>query len=96
MKRIASNDGKLIYFFIGAFLILSLVLLTGAGPSQQYGRYQISSWSFSLGEGAGGCGAFIVDTATGTTKSAYTVLYGNPGKPSLLKNDLRKPFVSIQ
>jgi len=96
MKQFSSNSGRGIYFLLGALLMLSLVLLTGAGPAQQYGRYQISAWSFSLGDGSGGCGAFIVDTATGTTKSAYTVLYGNPGRPSLLKNHLRKPFGAIQ
>ena len=83
------------YFLLGVIMALAMILMTGAA-GQQYGRYQVASWATSFGDNSGGCGAFIVDTATGTTKSAYTVIYGNPQAPSVLKNNLRKPFPSIK
>lgn len=48
------------------------------------GRYQISAWA-----DGGGYGAFVVDTATGATKMAYSSNRG-PGGKSV--NNLGKPF----
>lgn len=53
-------------------------------PLSNTGRYQIATW-----EGGGGYGAFVLDTATGTTKVAYSSVKG-PGGQSV--NNLGKSF----
>ncbi len=55
-----------------------------AVPLSNTGRYQIVTW-----DAGGGYGAFVLDTATGTTKVAYSSLKG-PGGKSV--NNLGKPF----
>jgi hypothetical protein len=89
---------------LGGLVVLLACLLMGAvpndgpalsvavqGPSEDRmvplsssGRYQIAAW-----EGGGGYGAFVLDTATGTTKVAYSSTKGPNGKPV---NNLGKPF----
>jgi hypothetical protein len=53
-------------------------------PLSSTGRYQIAAW-----EGGGGYGAFVLDTATGTAKIAYSSVKGPSGKSV---NNLGKPF----
>lgn len=53
-------------------------------PLSSTGRYQIATW-----QGGGGYGAFVLDTATGTTKVAYSSGTGPNGKRV---NNLGKPF----
>lgn len=53
-------------------------------PLASNGRYQIVTW-----QGGGGYGAFVLDTATGTTKVAYSSIKGPNGKSV---NNLGKPF----
>ncbi len=89
---------KLIYFILGLSCGVTLLLLMGTteiGPPH-YGRYQISAWGGQLGADRGGVGVFIVDTATGETKTVYSRLFTGPDKGQILKDDLRKPFYSIK
>jgi hypothetical protein len=80
-------------------VVLGALFLLGAdhGPPgpPQYGRYQISAWSTRLGEHAGGVGVFIVDTATGETKTAYTAIYGQADPITVMVDHLGKPFATI-
>ena len=92
---------KIKYFLLGVVAILGLFLLTGASrdndiPTLGFGRYQISSWGSSLGDKSGAIGVFIVDTVSGETKTVYTRIYGSPGQGTIVKNDLKKPFISIR
>ncbi len=86
------------YFLLGIFVLGGLIFLTGAKQDVplSYGRYQISAWGTPFGNNSGGCGAFVVDTATGETKVVYTVIYGKHEEISTLKNNLKKPFYSIE
>ena len=56
-------------------------------PLSNTGRFQISSW-----ESGGGYGAFVLDTATGVTKIAYSSVKGPGGKTI---NNLGKPFAQM-
>jgi len=91
---------KIKFFLLGVSVALGMLLLIGAtsGPPgpPHYGRYQISAWGTGFGENAGGMGAFVVDTATGETKMAYTALYGRPGQKTVVIDNLHKPFGMIQ
>ena len=78
----------------GIFLLIILGA-TDVGPPN-YGRYQRSAWRSQLGNNAAGVGAFIVDTATGETKTVYSRIYGGPDKGQTVKDDLRKPFYQIK
>ncbi len=54
---------RILFFFLGVFVVFALFLITGASHGPQTGRYQISSWT--RGQFVG---AMIVDTATGRVK----------------------------
>ncbi len=58
------------------------------------GRYQLSSWSNSWRDG-GAYGAFLVDTASGKTKIAYSCLIRKNGKKTVIVDNLGKPFGEI-
>lgn len=91
---------KLIYFILGTLAATVFLLLVGAGEigPPNYGRYQISAWGGSLGSNKGGVGVFIVDSATGETKTVYSRIYGGNSNDSsvVAKDDLSKPFHSIK
>jgi len=95
---------KLRYFICGALTSLGLLLLTGAmndpgAPSSanlSFGRYQLSSWAVSFGDKGGVVGAFVIDTFSGETKTVYSRLYGPIMEGEVVKNDLKKPFASMQ
>lgn len=53
-------------------------------PLSSTGRYQIATWVTG-----GGYGAFVLDTATGTTKVAFSSAKGPTGKSV---DNLGKPF----
>lgn len=53
-------------------------------PLSSTGRYQIATW-----ETGGSYGAFVLDTATGTTKVAFSSVKGPNGKSV---DNLGKPF----
>lgn len=57
-------------------------------PLASAGRYQIATW-----QGGGGYGAFVLDTATGTTKVAYSSGTGPDGKRV---NNLGKSFQQMK
>lgn len=89
---------KVTYFLLGIGGAMVLLLLTGASnspPTLSYGRYQISSWAGKLGENGGGVGAFVVDTATGETKTVYSRVYGEVGESKIERNNLKLPFASM-
>jgi hypothetical protein len=78
-------------------MIGGIMFLMGNKTSNfQYGRYQISSWGTSFGNLSGGCGAFITDTATGETKTAYMYIYGTSEGVSIMKDNLGKTFFEIK
>jgi len=87
------------YFLLGMAVVTGILFLAGADtlapPPPNYGRFQISSWATSFGNNSGGVGAFVVDTITGETKTVYSRIYGAPVEGKLIKNDLKKPFISI-
>lgn len=56
-------------------------------PLSSNGRYQLVSW-----EAGGSYGAFVLDTATGVTKVAYSSGKG-PGGRSI--NNIGKPFAQM-
>jgi hypothetical protein len=88
---------KLKYFLLGIITISAVMFLMGNRSSTpSYGRYQISSWGTAFGDFSGGCGAFIIDTATGETKTAYMYIYGTSDGMSALKNNLGKSFYEIK
>lgn len=80
MQKKSAFD-RIKFFFLGALLVLSLVLLIGAYENS-CGRYQLSAWS----AGGIGFGAFVVDTTTGEAKMVYL----NSGEDK--QNHLGKPF----
>ncbi len=89
---------RLYFLFLGILLTIGFVLLTGGmnnAPPPNYGRYQISAWAGPLGSGGGGVGAFVVDTATGETRTVYSRLYGSPGDGAIIKNNLNKTFSAM-
>ncbi len=89
---------KFKYILMGMGFVIGLLILLGSSSTPHiHGRYQISSWGSRFGENSGGCGAFIVDTMTGETKTAYTLLYGDKNHGEVERvNNLRKPFNSIK
>jgi hypothetical protein len=92
------------YFFLGVGAVLFFLILTGAIDNQGasssttlgFGRYQLSSWATSFGEKGGAVGAFVIDTVSGETRTVYSRTFGPPMDSSVVKNDLKKPFISIQ
>ena len=92
---------RLKFFVLGMVSLFALLLLAGAIPNSStptlnYGRYQISAWGAALGNDSGAMGVFIVDTVSGETKTVYSRTYGGPQKTEVVKNDLKKPFISIR
>jgi len=89
-----------LFFALGAVSLVGVGLLLGAASDYQnqtlnYGRYQISSFATRIGEDSGVVGAFVVDTVSGETRTAYMRTYGSPPGSTASKNDLKKPFNSM-
>ncbi len=96
---------KLKYFLLGLGSALLLLLLTGAmndsgapgSANLNFGRYRLSSWATSFGDKGGAMGAFVIDTVSGETRTVYSRTFGTaPMGGDVIKNDLKKPFPSIQ
>lgn len=90
-----------LFFALGMLSLVVIGLLLGAASDYQnqtlnYGRYQISAFATRLGEESGVVGAFVVDTVSGETRTAYMRTYGDPPHNTASKNDLKKPFNSIE
>ncbi len=76
-------------------------MMLGAASDYQnstlnFGRFQISSFATKLSEDSGVVGAFVVDTVSGETRTAYMRTYGTPPNSTAVKNDLKKSFSAIQ
>lgn len=89
------------FFVLGALSLVVFGLLLGAASDYQnqtlnFGRFQISAFATRLGSDSGVVGAFVVDTVSGETRTAYMRTYGNPPNSTASKNDLKKPFNSIE
>ncbi|MFQ5559320.1 MAG: hypothetical protein ACE5FU_01870 [Nitrospinota bacterium] len=99
MERKIVNE-RVKFFCFGVFVVVGILVLTGARDmaprALNSGRFQISAWAGSFGNNSGGVGVFVVDTISGETKTVYARTYGTPEKGAVLKNDLKKPFVSIK
>lgn len=92
---------KLFFFALGALSLVTITFLLGAASDFQnqtlnYGRYQLSSWGTQIGDDSGAVGAFVMDTVSGETRTAYIRTYGTPPASRVLKNDLKKPFHAIR
>jgi hypothetical protein len=87
---------KLRLLLFGILIIIGVIFLIGSNSAPRYGRYQISAWGTAFGDFSGGCGAFIIDTATGETKTAYMYIYGASDGISILKDNLGKSFYDIK
>ncbi len=88
------------FFFMGVFAALILLLFLGATkapPPPNYGRFQMSSWATPIDDGAL-VGAFVIDTATGETKTVYSRFFKYPkDKESVIfTNNLKKTFSSMK
>lgn len=89
---------KLQYFLLGVGCSAIIAFLTGAtnvNPPPNYGRYQISSWAGQIGSNSGTVGAFVVDTATGETRTVYSRIYGEYGETKVERNNLKTVFTSM-
>ncbi len=97
MKKRRLYTERFKFFLLGVLSIIGICLLMGADyGAPGYGRYQISAWGASFGDFSGGCGAFVVDTVTGETKTVYRFVYGSSDGTSVLKTNLGKPFSAIK
>ncbi len=90
------------YFIFGVLATLFFLVLTGAIDHQgsssanlSFGRYKLSSWATSFGEKGGAVGAFVIDTVSGETRTVYSRTYGPSMESTVIKNDLKKPYSSI-
>ena len=100
---------KIKYFGLGVVATLLILGLIAATPIiieapqdnnstaiLNYGRYQLSAWATTIGDKGGAIGAFVIDTATGETRTVYSRTYGDVLPSKVVKNNLKKPFHSIK
>jgi hypothetical protein len=95
---------RLLYFSLGAVSLAVVSFLMGAATDYQnnnnttlnFGRYAISSWATQIDNKSGVVGAFVLDTVSGETRTVMIRTYGDVPKSEFVKNDLKKPFNSIQ
>ncbi len=92
---------KAMFFSLGAMFLLMVVLIMGAASDHKnstlnFGRYQLSSWATQLNDDSGAIGAFVIDTVSGETRTVYMRTYGKTGESKAVKNNLKKPFISIR
>ena len=92
------NKNRVWYIAVGMVSGMGMLLIMGATvyAPPNYGRYQISAWGSPFVKDTAGVGVFIVDTATGETKTAYSRFYGETDTVHIEKSDLIKPFGIIQ
>jgi len=95
---------RLLYFSLGVLSLAAVSFLLGAASDYQnsnnttlnFGRYAVSSWATQLDNKSAVVGAFVLDTVSGETRTVYYRTYGEVPKSEASKNDLKKPFNSIQ
>ncbi|SDU35500.1 hypothetical protein [Desulfobacula phenolica] len=98
MKIYINHQTK--FFFMGVFAVLILLLFLGstqAPPPPNYGRFQLSSWATPIDNGSL-VGAFVIDTATGETKTVYSRFfkYSKDKESVIFTNNLKKTFTSMK
>lgn len=88
---------KIRYFLLGIAIIFAFIVLTGISktPPPNYGRYQISSFAAAIENNGSIIGAFVVDTATGETKTVYSRTFKRINEGQILINNLKKPFITM-
>ncbi len=87
------------YFFMGIAMTLFCVFFIGAvksPPPPNYGRFQLQAWATSSLDGEAMVGAFVIDTATGETKTVFSRLIKPNEKSITYKNELKKQFIKIK
>jgi hypothetical protein len=95
---------RLLYFSLGVLSLAVTSFLLGASADYQnsnnttlnFGRYAISSWATQIDNKSGVVGAFVLDTVSGETRTVCIRTYGDVPKSEFVKNDLKRPFISIQ
>jgi hypothetical protein len=93
---------RFLYFTLGILSLALMLFILGASTEYQnnttlnFGRYAISSWATQIDSKSGVVGAFVLDTVSGETRTVYIRTYGNVPETKVEKNDLKKPFFSIQ
>lgn len=93
------HNPQLKFFILGILVTLFCVLFIGAinsAPPPNYGRYQLQSWATSPSDGGSMVGAFVIDTATGETKTVFSrhIKFGK--KSVTYKNQLNRQFLNIK
>ncbi len=86
------------YFILGIGLTILCILFLGAvnsPPPPHYGRFQLQSWATAPVDGGAMVGAFVIDTATGETKTVYSRLIKSEHESVIFINHLKKPFIQI-
>jgi len=88
---------KIRCFLLGGVVVFIIIVLTGTSkaPPPNYGRYQISSFAAAIENNGSIIGAFILDTATGETKTVYSRTFKHINESQILINNLKKPFISM-
>lgn len=97
--KIILHNSQIKFFIIGIAVTLFCVLFIGATnspPPPNYGRFQLQSWATSPVEGGALVGAFVIDTATGETKTVFSRLIKSNEKSVTFKNELKKQFLNIK
>lgn len=93
---------RLLYFALGALSLTVIALLLGAASDYQknstlnYGRYQLSAWGTQIDKKSGVVGAFVMDTVSGETRTAYIRTYGDVPESRVVRHHLKKPFHAIE
>lgn len=92
---------KLLYFAFGALSLALATLLLGAASDHRnstlnFGRYQLAAWATQVDDKSGLVGAFVMDTVSGETRTAYIRAYGDLPSSRVIKKDLKKPFSAIR
>jgi len=98
MKKIFHNS-QIKFFILGIAVTLFCVLFIGAvnsSPPPNYGRFQLQSWATSPVGGGALVGAFVIDTATGETKTVFSRLIKSDKESVTFKNELQKQFLNIK
>lgn len=100
-EKIQNWRDRLVFFTLGVLSLAVVGLLLGAASDHQnstlnFGRYQLSSWATQLDSNSGIVGAFVMDTVSGETRTAFIRTYGDTPPKLTEKYDLKKTFHKIR
>ncbi len=92
---------RVLYFSLGILSVAVVFFILGASSDYQnntlnFGRYAISSWATQIDQKSGVVGAFVMDTVSGETRTVYIRTYGAIPESKADKNNLKKPFISME